>query len=170
MPYGVYPVPKHRESIELARTGPSLYVRVRTRIRRSRLDGQLAHGADSAANAELALRAAQLRSTAERARIANRLIEALGDARRGEPVTLRARPQRAVVRDAADDILALALRLREDRPAAIEGVAKAALLVDDKASPMHRDDAGDLHHAIRSALSALNATREQVGDFDAQAA
>jgi hypothetical protein len=64
MPYGVDPVPKHRESSELAQTGPNLGVRIRTRIRRSRLDSQLAHGADSAANAELMLRAAQLQSTA----------------------------------------------------------------------------------------------------------
>ena len=87
MPYGVDPVPKHRESGELAQTGANLGVRIRTRIRRSRLDSQLAYGADSAANAELILRAAQLQSTAERARIANALVETLGDARRGEPMT-----------------------------------------------------------------------------------
>jgi hypothetical protein len=170
MPYGVYPVPKHRESSELAETGPNLDVRVRTRIRRSRLDSQLAHGADSAANAELALRAAQLRSTAERARIANALVETLGDARRGEPMTLRPRPQRATVRDAADDILALVLRLRDARPADLRGVAMAARLADDRTGPMYRDDAGDLHDAIRSALSALDATREPAGDLQAQAA
>jgi hypothetical protein len=170
MPSGVYPVPKQSESTESSRTSANLAVRIRTRFRRGRLDRQLADSAGSAATAELALRAAQLRSTAERARVANRLVETLGDARRGEPMTLMPRPQRAVVRDAADDILALAMRLREDRPFGIEGVAKAALLVDDKASPMHRHDAGDLHHAIRSALSALDAAREQAGDLQAQAA
>ena len=170
MPYGVDPVPKHRESSELAQTGPSLGVRIRTRIRRSRLDSQLAHGADSAANAELTLRAAQLQSTAERARIANALVETLGDARRGEPMTLRPRPQRAAVRDAADDILALVLRLRGARPVDLRGVAMAARLADDRTSPMHRHDAGDLRDAIRAAVSALDATRDLAGDLQSQAA
>ena len=35
---------------------------------------------------------------------------------------------------------------------------------------MYRDDAGDLHDAIRSAQSALDATREPAGEFAAQAA
>ena len=128
MPYGVYPVPKHRESSNSSRTGTSLAVRIRTRVRRGRLDRQLAAGADPTTNAELELRALQLRSTAERARIANALVETLGDARRTEPVTVRPRPQRAAVRDAADEILALALRLREDRPVDPRGVAMAARL------------------------------------------
>ena len=170
MPYGVDPVPKHRQSSELAQTGPNLDVRIRTRIRRSRLDSQLAHGADSAGNAELALRAAQLRSTAERARIANALVETLGDARRGEPMTLRPRPQRAAVRDAADDILALVLRLRDARPVDPRGVAMAARLADDRTGPLHRHDAGDLRVAIGAAVSALDATRDLVGDLQSQAA
>jgi hypothetical protein len=85
-------------------------------------------------------------------------------------MTLRLRRQRAVVREAADDILALALRLRDDRPVAIAGVAAAARLVDDRSSAMYRDDAGDLHDAIRSAQSAMSATRESAGEFTAQAA
>lgn len=47
-------------------------------------------------------------------------------------MTLRLRPQRAVVRDAADDILALVLRLRDDRSVDIAGIAAAARLVDDR--------------------------------------
>jgi hypothetical protein len=85
-------------------------------------------------------------------------------------MTLRLRPQRAVVRDAADDILALVLRLRDDRPVGIAGVAAAARLVDDRKGPMYRDDAGDLHDAIRSAQSAMDATREPAREFAAQAA
>jgi hypothetical protein len=125
---------------------------------------------DPGGGAELALRAEQLSSPGERARIANALVEALGDARRGEPMTIRPRPQRAVVRDAADDTLALVLRLRDDRPVGIAGVAAAARLVDDRTGPMYRDDAGDLHDAIRSAASALDATAEPVGGLQAQAA
>lgn len=170
MPYGVYPTPEHSESTEVAQAGANLGVQIRTRFLRGRLDRQLAEGVDPATSAELELRAAQLHWTAERARIANALVEALGDARGREPMTLRARPQRAVVRDAADDILALVLRLRDGRPVPARGVAMAARLADDRRSQMYRDDAGDLHDAIRSALSALDASRKPVGDLQAQAA
>ena len=170
MPYGVFPAPKSRSSGKRDTTGTSLAARVRTRIGRAELDSELAHGADPESSDELALRAEQLSSPAERARIANGLVEALGDARRGEPMTLRRRPQRDVVRDAADDILALVLRLRDDRPVGIPGVAAAARLVDNRRGPMYRDDAGDLHDALRSTQSALDATPEPAGEFAAQAA
>ncbi|HET8820103.1 MAG TPA: hypothetical protein VFM57_01025 [Thermoleophilaceae bacterium] len=149
---------------------PNPVARIRMRVRRGGLDRQLAEGADPASSAELERRATQLLSTAERSRIANSLIEALGDARRAEPVTLRTRPQRAVVRDAADDIGALVLRLRDERVVAPRGLALAARLADDGTSPMHRHDVGDLHEAVGSALSALDATGEAAGDLQAQAA
>ena len=68
------------------------------RLRRNRLDQELALGADPGGSASLGHRAAQLQSRGERTRLANALVETLGDARRGEPVTIRVRPQRAVVR------------------------------------------------------------------------
>ena len=174
MPYGVFPAPETRDYNRSGPTRPSLAVRIRTRFRRAELDKALATGADPGESAELALRAKQLSSPAERARIANglanALVEALGDARRGEPMTFRLRPQRAVVRDAGNDILALVLRLRDDRPVGIAGVAAAARLVDDRRGPMYRDDAGDLHDAIRSALSALEATAEPAENLEARAA
>src|ERR687898_974447 len=108
MPYGAYPVPPHSESAESGRANASLAMRICTRVRRGPLDRQLAEGSDVVSSPEVELRAAQLQSPAERSRIANALVDALGDARRGE--TLWARPQRAAVRDAADDILTLALR------------------------------------------------------------
>jgi hypothetical protein len=170
MPYGVFPVPRSRDSGNGGTTGLSLAVRIRTRFGRAELDSELARGSDPAGSAELALRAEQLSSPAERARIANALVESLGDARRGEPMTLRLRPQREVVRDAADAILALVLRLRDDRSVGTAGVAAAARLVDDRRSPIYRDDAGDLDDAIRSALVAIDGTREPAGEFAAQAA
>ena len=170
MPYGVFPAPKSRDSGNSGTTGPSFTVRIRTRFGRATLDSELAHGADPAGSAELALRAKQLNSPAERTRIANALVEGLGDARRGEPMTLRLRPQRQVVRDAADDILALVLRLRDNRPAGVAGVAAAARLVDDRRSPMYRDGAGDLRDAIRSAQVAIDGTPEPAGEFVARAA
>ena len=170
MPYGVFPAPKSRDSGNSDTTGPSLAVRIRTRVARAQLDSELARGADPAGSPELALRAEHLSSPAERARIANALVESLGEARRGEPMTLRLRPQREVVRDAADAILALVLRLRDDRPVGTAGVAAAARLVDDRRSPMYRDDAGDLNDAIRSAQVAIHGKREPAVELAARAA
>ena len=145
---------------------PSLALRIRTRLSRAVLDEELAYGAEPAGRPDLALRAEQLSSRAERTRIADALVESLGS----EPMTILPRPQRAVVRAAADDIFALALRLHDDRPAAIAGLAAAARLAGDRRGPMYRDDAGDLDDAIRSALSALDPIAEWTGDLDARAA
>jgi hypothetical protein len=125
-------------------------------LRRSRLDQELALGADPAASAALGLRAIQLRSRNERARLANALEETLGDARRGEPVTIRVRPQRAEVRACADDLLALVLRLRDDHPVDIRGAAMTARLVSDRTSPLRRTGDVDLRDAIRAAHMALD--------------
>jgi hypothetical protein len=84
-------------------------------------------------------------------------VETLGDARRGEPVTIRIRPQRAVVRDSADDLLGLVLRLRDDRPIEARGAAMIARLVSDRTGPLRSPGDVDLHDAIRAAHTALNA-------------
>ena len=136
----------------------SLGTHLTTRLRRTSLDRELAQGADPDARAGLARRAEQLRSPEERTRIANALVEAVGDARRNEPVTPRPRPQRAVVREAADELLALALRLRGEEPVGVRGAAMAAWLTGDRSSPLHRHDRGSLHDAVRAAIAALDDT------------
>jgi hypothetical protein len=73
MPYGVFPVPKSRDSGKGGSTRPSFAVRIRTRFGRAELDKALATGVDPDGGAELALRADQLSSPAERARIATAL-------------------------------------------------------------------------------------------------
>ena len=166
MPNGALSLTKNRAPAKSGSTDPSLATRIRMRFRRAELDEALATGVDPGGDADLGLRAEQLGSRAERARIAAALVKALGK----EPMTLLPRPQRAVVRDAADDILGLALRLGDDRPLGIAGVAAAARLVDDRRGPMYRDGAGDLHAAIRSAQSALEATAEPAEDLQARAA
>ena len=170
MPSGVVPLPKRPDSSTSGPTRPSLVVRIRTRLGRSELDSALASGADSAGSAELALRAEQLSSPAERARIANALVETLGDARRGHPVTLRVRPQREAVRAAADEIWALVLRLRDEQPGDVRGVAMAARLVDARSGPLYRHDRGDLDDAIASARAALDATQPAPGEQVSRAA
>jgi hypothetical protein len=159
MPNGIFPVPQFDSRPSHTAAGrPSVAVRIRTRLSRNRLDEELAHGADPDTSAELSLRATQLRSRAERSRIANELAETLGDARSGTPVTIRARPQREEVRAAADDLLALVLRLRDDQPVGVRGAAMAGRLLTDRASPLRRDGEQDLRHAIRAARFALDAT------------
>jgi hypothetical protein len=56
------------------------------------------------------------------------------------------------------------------RPVAPRGVAMAARLAEHRTSPMRRHDVGDLYAAVESALSALDATGEPVGELQAQAA
>jgi hypothetical protein len=127
-------------------------------LRRTRLDRELAQGADPRTRAELARRGEQLRSPEERAQIANALVEAVGDARRNEPATLLPRPHRADVREAADELLALALRLRDEQPVGVRGAAIAAWLARDRSSPLHRYDRGSLHEAVEAAMVALDDT------------
>jgi hypothetical protein len=170
MPYGVFPVPKHPISTNRGPSGRSLAVRIRTRFGRAELDRELANGANPAGSDELAFRAYQLRSPAERTRIANALVEGLGVARRGTPMAVRVRPQRDAVRAAADEIQWLVLRLRDEHPVGLSGVAKAARLVDDRSGPLYRHDAGDLDQAIASTRAALEPTRRVVSEPAAWAA
>jgi hypothetical protein len=159
MPSGIFPVPEFQPNPGSA---PSLAVRVWTRLRRNRLDQELALGADPGGSASLGHRAAQLQSRGERARLANALVEAVGDARRGEPVTIRVRPQRAVVRDSADDLLGLVLRLRDDQPIDVRGAAMTARLVSDRASALRRPGDVDLQDAILAAHTALDTPAQSV--------
>jgi hypothetical protein len=159
MPSGIFPAPKFRLSPHARVRGrPRLAVRARTRLKRKRLDEDLARGAAPGGSAELALRAAQLRSTSERSRLANALVEAVGNARGPNLGAYRMKNRRRddAIRECADELLALAVRLRDDRTIAVRGAAMTARLVDDKASPLHRADAEDLRQAIHAARAALD--------------
>jgi hypothetical protein len=166
MPNGIFPVPPfHSNPSHTADTHASLAVRIRTWLRRNHLDEELAHGADPDTTAELSRRATQLRSSAERSRLANALAETLGDARRGTPVTIRTRPQRAEIRAAADDLQALIARLRDGRPVGVRGAAMAARLLTNRASPLYREGGQELRHAIRAARFALDAPAPATQDL-----
>jgi hypothetical protein len=172
MPSGVFPVPRFRlRPRARVRGRPRLAVRARTRLSRKRLDEDLARGATPGGSAELALRAAQLRSTSERSRLANALVEAVGNARGPNLGAYRMKNRRRddATRECADDLLALALRLRDDRTIAVRGAAMTARLVGDKASPLHRADAEDLRKAIHAAHAALDDTGSTSSDEKAAA-
>lgn len=154
MPSGVFPRPNVRTT---SQAGPKwgLGMRLRARRQRNRLDGQLAAGVTPNTLTPLGLRAVQLHSPATRARLANALVEAVGEARRGEPMNIRRRPQRAEVRGEAEALLALASRLRESTPIDVRGAAKVALLVNDRKSPLYRPGTTKLGDALTEAHAAL---------------
>jgi hypothetical protein len=70
-----------------------------------------------------------------------------------------------VVRDSADDLLGLVLRLRDDRPVDVRGAAMTARLVRDRAGPLRRPGDVDLHDAIRSAHTALDTSAPSVREL-----
>ena len=121
---------------------------------------ELARGTDPSASPELRLRAQQLRSRAERSRLANALVEALGDARGPNLGAFRAktRQRHAEIREHAEDLLALALRLRDDQTIDVRGAAMTAPLVHHGASPLLRDSGQELGVELRAARAALDAT------------
>jgi hypothetical protein len=166
VPPGIFPVPKFRPTANDP-TRPSLPLRVRTRRRRNRLDDELARGADPTASTELALRAAQLRSASGRRKLANALVETLGDARGPNlgAFGMKTRREHAAIREAADDLLALVLRLRDGEPSDVRGAAMTARLLSDGASPLHHDGGQDLQHAIRAARFALDSTHRATEDL-----
>lgn len=167
MPNGIFPRPNVRT---VSHAGPQwgLRMRLRTRRQRNRLDEQLAAGVTPNTLTPLGLRAAQLHSASTRARLANALVEAVGEARRGEPMNIRRRPQRAEVRAEAEALLALASRLRESTPIDVRGAAKVALLVNDRRSPLYRPGTTKLGDALTEAHAALIPAHEH--DYELPAA
>lgn len=172
MPNGVFPVPEFRRTPSRAGgTRPSLAARWRLRWRRGHLGEQLARDTDPTTSAELDLRSAQLRSRAERSRLANSLVEALGDARGPNlgAFAVRTRRRHAAIRESADVLLALVLRLREDGPIEVRGAALTALLVDRRLSPLHHGEGRDLPEAVHAAHVALDVPDRGAYDLAAAA-
>jgi hypothetical protein len=158
MPNGIFPVPTVRTNDS---AGPRWGLRtwVATRLQRNRLDRQLAAGVKPSTLTPLGLRSAQLSSADGRARLANALVDAVGESHRGEPMFGR-RAHRADVRAEGDVILALASRLRETTPIDVRGAAMVALLVNDGASPLRRAGDRKLADALTEAYAALIPSHE----------
>jgi hypothetical protein len=154
MPNGIFPIPTVRTN-ESAGPRWGLRTWAVTRLRRNRLDGQLAAGVKPSTLTPLGLRAAQLSSRNGRDQLANALVEAVGEARRGEPVSVGRKAHRADVRAEAEALLALASRLREPTPIDVRGAAMVALLVNDGASPLNRRGERSLSDTLTEAHAAL---------------
>ncbi|HZN88312.1 MAG TPA: hypothetical protein VFB44_05030 [Thermoleophilaceae bacterium] len=137
------------------------------RRERGVLDHDLARGADTAASAELGRRAGRLVSPDERARLANRLVTLLGDARRSNFGAFRkkTRARHAAIHRSADDLMELVSRLRDGEPITARGAAMAALLVDRKAGPLRRGDGNGLPYVVRAALVALDGPDRDPSDL-----
>jgi hypothetical protein len=148
MPNGIYPVPPFHQQRASRSVAPSLWQRLKTWRERDRLDEQLAQGGDREAIAELRLRAAQLVSPTGRVELAIGVERAVREAR----------GRQAAVRACAEDLLALAQRLRDERPIDVRGAAMTRRLLTDRAtSPLYRADAeSSLKEAVRSARLALD--------------
>jgi hypothetical protein len=135
-------------------TGTSL--KLRTWWRREELDERLAHGANPDPDPMLSRRAAQLTSRKTRTHTADGLTDALDEARKAWSVNARLPLRRAEVRACANDIVALAHRLRDEHPIDVQGAALATRLLLDGTSPLYREGAVTLRYALRSARLALD--------------
>jgi hypothetical protein len=172
VPNGIFPIPQlHSDLTPRSGSRPGLSARLGTRWRRDKLDQELAGGADPRSSTAHALRAAQLGSAGGRSRLANALVEALGDARGPNlgAFGTKTRRRHAGIRDASDGLLALVLRLRDDRPIEVRGAAMAARLLNDRSSPLHRESGPDLQNALRAAYTALDTPDSSTRDLAAAA-
>ena len=123
---------------------------------RDELDEQLEHGADPMAGAQLAYRAAQLQRRSTRVAFAGALEDAVRESHKAWSMSAKLPLARAAIRGCADDLIALAQRLRADDPIDVRGAAMVARLVCNGTSPLYGDTPVSLVHAARSARLALD--------------
>jgi hypothetical protein len=111
-------------------------LRVRTALRRRRLDAALAAGADPWSAADLMIRASQLSSLSARQEIAAALDELVKRAWENRVASPYLRIRCDVVLEQHDMLLELAAQLREPAPVSVEIVATLAWLAQDESSPV----------------------------------
>ena len=132
-------------------------VRLRTFIKRAKLDAALTDGADPGESAELALRAQQLAKPRTRIRLAVAIERAVDDVESPEPDIPLGVYRRPPVLDNRVLLRALAERLRSEAPVRLRGVAMADLLVYCNDSVLYGADSADqLEREITAVLGALD--------------
>ena len=157
MPNGVFPVPAFRD---VPRRSPhrsadaSLNLRLRTLWHRDRLDDQLARGVDPTSSEPLELRGEQL--LAKREELADMVDEVVARAKRPFRFSAEVNVRRHEVDACADDLHALARRLRDRAATDVHGVAMTWNLLTDGASPLYYDSGVTLRYAVRAARLALD--------------
>jgi hypothetical protein len=149
--------PENSASTALVARPARLRERLAARLAPTRLDVQLAQGAEPEARAALALRAHSLGETRTRTALAHSLQHVLDDARdaspprRGQVATLR-----ADVLAAGDQLERLVERLLDPGIVAARGLAHVRMLLSDGAGPLYFRGAGqDLAGAAADALAEL---------------
>lgn len=165
MPNGIYPVLTFHQRPSARGSGPALPQRLKSWLRRDHLYEQLARGADLEASAELKRRAEQLVSGTQRAELAQGVERAVREARAHPSIYVSMR--RGEVRRCADDLLARAQRLRDERPIDVSGAAMTRrLLTDGASSPLYNaDPRSSLQGAVRAARLALDRSRREERPF-----
>ena len=132
--------------------------RILVRLRASRLDHDLAHGASPDATVALALRAQMLvrmRARRDVARSAQRVLAAAMQDPAGS--RLRVPVGRDQVRNSAEELGDLIRRLLAGGPVAARGVALANVLLSDGGGPLyHRASADDARARLHEAVNALD--------------
>jgi hypothetical protein len=118
--------------------------RLRIRMRASRLDRELAHGASPEGSVALAIRAQVLAQPSERVRLAGALERIVAAADASSPARLRVPVNRRAVRAAGTELRAIIDLLRSG-PVDVRSIASIRNLVAEGNSPLYRLDAtGDL--------------------------
>jgi hypothetical protein len=168
MPNGIYPIPQFYFTADSPHT-PSLRLRLKTWWRRDRLDEQHARGADRTASPELELRSNQLVGRVGRIELAESLESLVQHARYGPALGHIQVLRGAEISRCADDLLALAQRLRDPQPVAVRGAAMVSRLLSDGAGPLTQGNELPLRHAVRSARLALDPVEESNAAFPAAA-
>lgn len=135
--------------------------KLRARLRRGTLDRRLALGVPPSDNAELSARATVLLRRATRVRIAQGIESAVAvahDVPRPNPLHPGAPVAGQHVRDAIDELVALALRLRAPESVMPQGVALARTLLVDGTGPLYvlHGTSETLPAVARRALDALD--------------
>jgi hypothetical protein len=120
-----------------------LALRARVFIRRGKLDGLLAAGADPSWDLELSLRARQISAPRRRRVLAKSIERAVEEAHRPSRWTCKAPMDRRAVRGATPELTALAVELTFQAAPAAQGVALATQLLRDPDSPLYVHGAGE---------------------------
>jgi hypothetical protein len=141
-----------------------LWLRVLTRWSALDLDRRLANGTDPILSDELSLRAGQLGSARQRTRLACSLREAVEVATGRRAPLIATQLRRGEIRENERLLMTLVDRLRDGEPLGIQGLAMAALLVDDRSSPLYRTGlSGVLPATVWNALAACDRGRRTAG-------
>jgi hypothetical protein len=154
-----YSVPSHSRPHRPHR--PSLALRARVWLKTIELDAALAGGDDPTRTPELALRSEQLAGPKKHEQLAETILRVItiADRHKKEAVITPLAPFKPWQIDANRSLLlALAERLRDNRPHALQGVAMTALMLEDGTGPLlFGTGPATLERAVRACLSALDA-------------